>query len=1218
MQSGIGTVRNPALTKEQVKQAIYSDLSKRYTLSPEFFNSVWSKVESTGIVDKIIEKVSPKASPFANLSLQELEDMVSEDAPKNNALALEMIKRPNFNRDLVNAIYNGLGVAVKMGAEGTYGKGIQLKRQLNLQQFYTSSNVSELIAKFLDIGPFVRIYDPTCGSGRLFFNMPNQEMIHGVEIESDAYDIAKALYPKAQIVQDDTMLHMHENAFDVIVANPPFTLFWEDKARLFKHAGYSNRIVSEMAVLEISMRSLKDEGWIAIVMPTDVWINKFMDKQQFIDYMKQTVSCIAKIDLPSNTHVATEWGVSLYIFHKTSAYKRGWKSEWGKKQADSNLPEWLFSYKLDSFERVKLDELVSAFENNEYYSLIRNWNHNIGNQGPYKMVIAERKAFVQADYLVSASEIKSKDIVELDTEFTTLDSFVLPPLTMIPNGIHADLKTHALKSKYGTQWSPSRKAYVDLFAEIVTLDGFLDERRTYDELPLVNGLHAYDCNIIHTDGFKNALLKRRDWIEFQNTPFEIWIDEQNNFNFQELFNQQGYEHAYPEIWNKWTAKFQQMQRDPKYVTFNPFLKRDANWIESLFEFQKEDVMRLAMKASAIHGGEMGLGKTRTAIATGELKGFDHNLIVCQTRLINTWQEEFKELGMESPYLVEYEDDIEDMLSHRYVICSYETLRSQEGKKRPKSQRKANPGGNEYNYDIPSRLQTEIDIEDMQATLGFEPDELTAPNQPILVSNPKQLSEGEETKAMLEAKKLANMTLFADHFTEKFDFMIVDEAHNLSNPTTLQTQAVMRLKPKHLLFLTGTPIKNRVKGLLSLLIIGWGEDTTAMPYTKGSFLEHFMQEIEVSYETADSHGYTKTKTKMVEIPQIANPDDLRTLMASKWLRRTKYEPDVARDRKFPKPTINFIEIEPSMEEKKYAKQWYDELLRLKKEIQAAKEELKALRDSKKSGYSWSEDQQAVLDETEAQLRVKVAIFVVMIGKLRAVALAPQIDWLGDKTADEETQGENIDDDEEPKERKKTAIRDVIHIAEPYRGSHLTPRQMNIIDELKRRVKLGEQCYTIVDFPSFNRVILQPALEKAGIRTAVIDGAVGKNRRNEIISNFRKGDVDVICATIGTFDVGINIPTASYCAIIMPTWNWSDMEQAYSRMIRPQSVGTRTVDIYFAKNTIEDYVRQLVEMKRFNQEYVIDYGPRPPDQEWFKWTDAVESMFKDMQEGTFSVL
>jgi len=1197
---------NPELTKDRIEAALSKMIIAQFGISRARFDRIWGEIDRTGIIDKLIAKkrVTDDSTGLEGKSLEELEGMVSDDLAKNNMIALEMVKKPNFNRELVNGIYNGLGVQVHLGKEGTYGKGIQLKRKLNLQQFYTSSAVSKVMKEVLAINPMARIFDPTCGSGRLFFHMPNPELCHGVEIEGNAYSIARAMYPKARIIQDSAMHHIHENEFDYVLANPPFTLFWEDKMRIFHHTGYNNRIVSEIAIMEAAIRSLRNGGYLAIVMPIDVMITKFIDKIKFLDWLKDAVDAVAKINLPTTTHEGTTWPVALFIFRKSDTYTQGWP--YSEK---SKLPDWQFTHQLKSFDEPELQNLIKEFKASDAFNNVVRFATDIPNQGPFDLKIEKPEEFLQTEYLKTATNIVSTDIVTLNANLAEIDSFILPPLNLVPNGLHADLKINAIRSIYGMQWSPSRKAYVDMFREkVATLDGFLDERKKYDNLPLVNGLHSYDCQIEHSPGFVDALSKRKEWIDFQNTPLEIWVDQDQDFNWEEMFEGQGYKDTYPDIWAKWEAKFIELQKDPTYNVFLPHIQQKDNWIKHLFTFQKEDAMRMAMKASIINASSMGLGKTRTSIATALLKGFPNNVIVCQTRLINTWMEEFEGLGLPTPHLVEYKDDLKDMMEHLFVIVSYETLRSQKGKKRPKGKRRSNPGRDpEFSYDIPSVFETEEKMADLFSEFGFSGETAidVGPLTDEIRSNPRKAKEGEETKTQEKIRKLQTMPLFADNFTEKFDFMIVDEAHNLSNPTTLQTQAVWRLKPKHLNFLSGTPIKNRVKGLLSLLIIGWGEDTTAMPYTKASFLEHFMQEIEVEYETADAHGYITKAKKTVEIPQIANPDDLRSLMAGKLLRRTQYEPEVAADRKFPKPEINYIPIEPSDAEKVYSRQWYDELLRLKQEIMEAKEKLKSLRESRKSGWGWNEDGEDELSELEQELRVKVAICVIMINKLRAVALAPQIDWLGNKTEDDETE-----------EKHKSALMRIINIADPYRGGR-TPRQHQVVDELVRRVKLGEQCYTIVDFPAFNRKLLKPWLEEKGIKVEVIDGGVSKKRRNEIINQFREQKIDVLCATIGTFDVGINIPAASYCCIIMPSWNFSDMSQAFHRMIRPQSEGERTVDIFYIKNSIDTYVKELSDMKRWNMEYVIDYGPRPPEQEWFSWSDAVNSMFLDLQRGDFSV-
>lgn len=1199
--SGITTIGTQAELKkavvtEDIKDAVLKEIQKIYpTVSSNMLEMAWVTVEKSNILDTIFKQ--KRETEFGKYTLDELEKLVSNDLAKNNQIALEMIKRPDFKRELVNEIYNGLGVSVNLGKEGTYGKGIVLKRQLNLQQFYTASEVSKIMKEMLVIPEFARIYDPTSGSGRLFWNMPNHRMCHGVEIEGNAHSIAKALYPDAQLIQDDTTLHIHEDIFDYIVANPPFTMFWEDKNRLFKFAGYVNKILSEMAVLEIAVRSLREGGYIAIIMPTDVWITKFLDKVKFIEWFKSKITPIAKIELPSTTHEGTVWATALFIFKKGYGHWKG------------NIPEYDFTYQLKSFEDEEINKLVNIFKGeNAIYHIIE-YAESIKNQPPYLLKPVEIREITMVDYLKSAIEIRTDDVVTLDVtgEMWELDTFTLPPINLIPNGVHADLKGNALRVLYGVKWSPARRAYVDLFREYVAnFDLFLNDRIVYDEQKLVKGLHSYDCIVGHSKGFEQALRKRKEWLEFQNVPFEIWVDEDSNFNWKLLFEKDGYRYKYPEIWRKWNGKFESLQSDPLYNAFIPHLGITDNWMKYLFDFQKEDVVKMALKASVIQVSQMGLGKTRASIATALLKGFDNTLIVCETRLIDIWREEFGLINLPKPLLIEYNDDIDKIPEHKFCIISMETLKSE--KDRPRHERKykrENPDINEFNYDIPSEFDFQEKVTDTMYSMGFgESDAEGIEYEPIYSANPEEeeIEKAEpETKQQEGLRALQTMPMFADNIFDKFDFVIVDEAHNLQNPTTKQTQSVWRLKPKHWQFLTGTPIKNRVKGLLSLLIIGWGEETYAMPYSKAEFLDHFMQKKEVEYEVVDSHGYIRKKKKEIEIPQIANPDDLKTLMAGKWLRRTKYEPSVASDRKFPMPVVNFIVIEPSNEERKYAKQWYDEYLRLKAEIAEAKEELKSLRAQRQWGRLIPE-QLKTIEEMERELKTKIAVAVIVIGKLRAVALAPQIDWIKYDT-------------EAGEEEYKSPLARLIHIGEKYKGG-VTPRQKRVVSELVERVKKGEQCYSIVDFPEFNH-LLKGWLDEKGILNEVIDGSVSMKKRTAIIDRFRKKEINVILATIGTFDVGINIPDADYCAIINPTWNWSDMEQAYSRMIRPASKGERTVDIFFLENTIETYVRQLVEMKKYNQEYVIDYGKRPPDQPWQTWTDAVQQMFKDMIKGDFVV-
>lgn len=1167
-------------------------------LSELTFDQAWAILEKNNLIQDFVT-VETKTE-LGGKSLAELEQMASDDGILNNKLALEMIKRPGFKREIVNDLYNGLGVEVHLGREGSYGKGIVLKRKMNLQQFYTHPMVSYIMKEILRIPEHARVYDPTFGSGRLFWHMPNQSMCHGVEIESNAFDIGRALYPQAQLVQDDTALHIHEGQFNYVVTNPPFTIYFEDKKRIFKFVGYNNRILSELAILEIANRSIHNQkGGIALIMPSDAWATKLMDCEEFVKWFGAENIPIAKIALPSFTHEGTVWPVSLYIFIKSYGYRK----------YENNTPIYSFTYQLKSFEKEEIDRMIRRFreENDRDDENIKEIAKNIDSkQASFALKVETVPKFDIGSYLQSAVEIKSVDNVILDAKAEGLDSFNIPPVTIIPNGIHADLKTRAIRSRYGMKYSPTRKTHVDIFAEtIAKLDFFMDPRHAYDDIPLINNLHSYDVSISHSEGFQAALENRKKWIDFQNCPLELWVEEtgtENSSNWKQLFQNEGYKSVYPVEYAKWKAKLESLV--PQYP-----------WIDKLFKFQKEDVLKMAMKASVINANQMGLGKTRSCIAAALLKGFERNLIVCPSRLVNTWMEEFKTLGLPEPYLVEYNEDLKEMENRAWVLTSMETLRGKKDHPAPKSRAKKNPDGLASNYDLKDWDELEGEMLDMMQAFGIDPDMAESLITPEIITENPKASEGEITKEAQKFMELQKRPLFVDNLKGKFDLMIVDEAHNFSNPTTLRTQAAMRIQPKHFIAATGTPIKNRVKGLLSLLIMGWGEDTGANPYNKTTFLEEFTQYKNVEYEVADAHGYIRTKNKDIEIPQIKNPEKLQALMAPKWIRRTKYEPDVAADRKFPVPMINFIKIIPTKEESVYAEQWYSEYKRLKQLILVYAEELKALKEQNKYGNASSQDQ-SEMSRRQKELSSLMGIAMTMITKLRAVALAPQIDWLHEKVIAHEMSEDDEEEGEPKEEVEYTSSEFKIKIPNKFPEGMITPRQKQIIDELEKRIKKGEQCYTVVPFPAFNK-FLQEQLKKRGIEGEIIDGTVNMSKRNAIIDRFRSKETKLIMATLGTFDTGINIPDADYCCIAAMGWNFSDLQQCWSRFLRPQSVGERTVDIFYLDNSIEVYVKQLVDMKRYNQEYVIDYGPRPPEVTWVSVWSAVEQMFTDIMKGEFQV-
>jgi hypothetical protein len=111
-------------------------------------------------------------------------------------------------------------------APGSFGSG-----QKGLQQFYSPEALAKLVAKIM--GRRIPVLDPTAGDGMLLSQLEESTLRYGIEIDSDQIKNAKdegrgynALKGDLQHVYP--LLRKGYNSFPGIVANPPFSLSWQD------------------------------------------------------------------------------------------------------------------------------------------------------------------------------------------------------------------------------------------------------------------------------------------------------------------------------------------------------------------------------------------------------------------------------------------------------------------------------------------------------------------------------------------------------------------------------------------------------------------------------------------------------------------------------------------------------------------------------------------------------------------------------------------------------------------------------------------------------------------------------------------------------------------------------------------------------------------------------------------------------------------------------
>lgn len=231
---------------------------------------------------------------------------------------------------------------------------------------------------------------------------------------------------------------------------------------------------------------------------------------------------------------------------------------------------------------------------------------------------------------------------------------------------------------------------------------------------------------------------------------------------------------------------------PKKAILTDFLTPDHNTMEidftpynqksgrTMMPYQEEAVKFLTAHPKAILASAMGSGKTFSAIVAALHGGYKHILIIAPASVKKTWE---KELSLLVP-----KEDITIVNGSTWVDARFTII----------------------NYDILKNFYT-------------------IPKQKIQV---KEMSVDEKGEVVSEYKEKEiisrNRRIICDAMSEsqlfqsKFDLIIIDEAHRLSNTTSgrykIISDFVKRARPTGVYELTGTPITNRPINFFNLLKI----------------------------------------------------------------------------------------------------------------------------------------------------------------------------------------------------------------------------------------------------------------------------------------------------------------------------------------------------------------------------------------------------------------
>ncbi len=110
------------------------------------------------------------------------------------------------------------------------------------------------------------------------------------------------------------------------------------------------------------------------------------------------------------------------------------------------------------------------------------------------------------------------------------------------------------------------------------------------------------------------------------------------------------------------------------------------------------------------------------------------------------------------------------------------------------------------------------------------------------------------------------------------------------------------------------------------------------------------------------------------------------------------------------------------------------------------------------------------------------------------------------------------------------------------------------------------------------VLVERLKKAKISFYVLTGATSKEKRARLVKAFNEDDTSVFCISLKAGGTGLNLTAADIVIHYDPWWNLAVQNQATDRAHRIGQQNVVSVYRLFMKDTIEERIRALQEMKR----------------------------------------
>jgi len=729
-----------------------------------------------------------------------------------------------FDRAYILDTYMTLGQTVKI--EGDRGLAdMARRREANYAQFFTPKEIVHFITAALGLDKTDKkaiIVDNSCGIGGMFRYLSPSCLKTGIELEEQAYHMAARIWSDAYIIQDSLINHPVIQG-DYFLINPPFSIQLEQKNIPLENASWSDlgpnsSIQSHIAALEIAIKNASK--YVAAVLPMGYFTNE--NTYTFEKWVNEHAELVLRVDMPAEVwkDAGTAWPCSIVIY-RTKFYHYNRKSAFVRIIAklgdlDAVLEEWK---RMQPYNEA-LEEL----------SLIE----NAFQRHPRPQTWKARQI-----------TITEPDLPLPDPGHTGVKMALAPDssnLVIKSSNLLEALKVRQYLDGMGQQWNDGLKEY--------TKESDVRFRRKHilnnsDFIPnMIRDLRAANMDVSLDPQVAKWVVRKKRWLKRQLTPFEQFIRKDGEWICLNEHN--GIRSMYPDLYK---AREGQLKR------------LGIDW---LWDFQKDDVIRMSLKNTNLLCWSMGLGKTRGIIALALLYGTKHNLIIVEPKLKDEFIKEFRELNIKDYQVIESEKDLKQL--KKFNLIAYNKLW------KPL---------NEH----PKRTFAKAMRRRFQFIAVDEAHKIKA-------------KDSEQAKAvrMLKAryKLLSTGTPIANYPRNIFSLLVF----GWGDGTELNPYGYHN------------PIEQT------------SDRGYSSGYTTGTrqFKEDF---ITIEWVTPQFEQTLDKGMKAREMPKIKDTAKWWTMMSPKIIRRHREEPEVAPFIKIPKPEISTELIKMSPEQVKHYKHWLDD-------------------------------------------------------------------------------------------------------------------------------------------------------------------------------------------------------------------------------------------------------------------------------------------------------